>query len=938
MNRFPKYLAVCFVLLTTTINAQFFFFGRNKVQYEEFNWKVLKTEHFDIYYYEEFEELAEIGAGYAEKAFEHHKVTFNHIVTRRIPLIFYNTLPHFQQTNVISAYLPEGVGGFFEHLKGRVVVPLLTSLSEFERVITHEMVHVYMTDKIFRSLTDHRLPTTRRPPLWFEEGLSDYLSYQWDTQGQMIMRDAVLNNFFIGLENMNRIGGYVMYKFGQNFMEFVAHEYGRDKIFLTIDNFWRFSTFNEVLEFTLGEDVETIGAKWDYYVKQRYFPLMENKFPHSIKAKKITNEGFNFSPSYYEENDSTRSIYFIANRDGYTSVYKQSLDKDFKPNDDAEKIIQGERDAEFEAFHLTLPSLNVSKDGLVAIITKSGGTDALHLYSIEEDEVIKTYQYSNLLTMQGPRFSNDGKRLAFVATDKKGFTDVFILNLETEELERITNDYYFDKDPVFDKDDKTIIFSSDRTEGIFEKHFNLFSYDLDTHKMDYLTYVKADISTPHFTPDFKDLYFGCDYDGTLNIYKLDRDDNDQPIGMTQYTQFVTSIYDFTFTTDSNIITTAFEKFSFQFYELNLDAIPDSLKTFVGFNFNFAEEKWEPKPIDFSSVKERLQYENTYTLDYAFSQFQTDPVYGSRGGALMALSDLLGNDRYIFMIYNTAEVQSEILKNFNVAISRINLKQRTNYGYGIFHYSGRRYDIRESEKWFYERSYGGYFSLLYPFSFFERLEASITIANSDKDVDTEPLPRKSLLLTNSLSFIHDNSIWGPTGPMDGSRLRILLGYTSDIRNSNVNYYSFIFDYRHYFRTSQRTAIAARGALFVNNGKRARRYFAGGSWDLRGWPRWSIRGEKMWLSSVEFRFPLIDYVAVRLPFFGLAFANIRGAAFFDAGSAWDKEYKQTLGSVGVGFRMNLFNAITFRYDVGKKIEDDFGRFQPKLFYQFFFGWDF
>ena len=77
-----------------------------------------------------------------------------------------------------------------------------------------------------------------------------------------------------------------------------------------------------------------------------------------------------------------------------------------------------------------------------------------------------------------------------------------------------------------------------------------------------------------------------------------------------------------------------------------------------------------------------------------------------------LSDLLGDDKYYFIIYNSAEFQSNIYKNINVAISRINTKGRTNYGYGIFHYIGRRYDIAQSDDFFYERSFGGYFSLLY----------------------------------------------------------------------------------------------------------------------------------------------------------------------------------------------------------------------------------
>ena len=114
--------------------------------------------------------------------------------------------------------------------------------------------------------------------------------------------------------------------------------------------------------------------------------------------------------------------------------------------------------------------------------------------------------------------------------------------------------------------------------------------------------------------------------------------------------------------------------------------------------------------------------------------------------------------------------------------------------------------------------------------------------------------------------------------------------------------------------------------------------GGSWDLRGWPRFSIRGEKMWISSLELRFPLIDEFRVKFPFFGLSFFGIRGATFFDAGSAWDSEYTFTRGSVGAGLRFNLFGIIALRYDIGKKIENNFRNFQPGLFYQFFFGWDF
>lgn len=935
-NKIWKYSFLILFFVPQFISAQFYFFGRNKVQYENFNWKVLRTEHFNIYYYDDFEHIAEIGARFAEDSFDELKVKFNHYITTKIPLIFYNTHIHFQQTNTTPSFIPEGVGGFFEFMKGRVVIPYLGSLSSFKHVIWHELVHVFMTNKIFNILRDHRIDTERLPPLWFVEGLAEYWSFNWDTQSEMVMRDLILNNLFIPIHELSSASGYIIYKEGQSFLEFVAQNYGEDKILLLMENFWRFNSFKDNLEFTLGESIQDIGNRWHYSLQQKYYPLFQNNYPHFIQSKKLTNEGFNFEPRFYERN-GIKEIYFIGNHNGYSSVFRMKYDPENSEYQKPEILIEGEREADFESFHLLEKTLDISKDGKLAFVTKSLYSDVIHIYSVEKEKVVQTLRFDDLITIRSPSFSNDGKLLLFTAADKKGFTDIFIYNFENEKLVRITNDYYSDIDPIFNRNNTKIIFASDRTAGEFQQKFNLFQYNLSDHSINYLTYVNANISAPQFNPNYKELYFNCDYDGTYNIWKINYEDNPSN-GMEQLTKFITSIYSFTFINDSTIVTSAFEKFSFQFYNLQFNKISDSINTFITFDFLKTKSHWKAEYILVKSELDRLKYENEYTLDYAIGQISTDPIYGSRGGALFSLSDLLGDDRYLFYIYNTAEVQSEILKNFNIAISRISLKKRTNYGYGIFHFAGRRYDITESDEYFYERVFGGYFELYYPFSSFQRLEASLSIANSDKELIGNIIARKSLLVSNSLSFVHDNSIWSSTGPIDGSRFRILLGYTSDVKYSNVNYYSFIIDYRKYFRLGLRSAIATRAAIFINHGKEARRYFAGGSWDLRGWPRWSIRGEKLWLSSIEIRFPLIDQVQVNFPFLGLSFFNIRGAVYFDAGSAWDKYYKETLGSIGFGFRINLFNAIALRYDIGKKIEKNFSRFQPKLFYQFFFGWDF
>ncbi|HEX9739599.1 MAG TPA: hypothetical protein VGA29_02395, partial [Ignavibacteriaceae bacterium] len=288
MDRFIKYLLLIIVISSQAIYSQFYYFGRNKVQYGKFDWKILKTEHFDIYYYDEMLDIAEIGATYAEEIYEELKVKMNHVVTRRIPLIFYNTHLHFQQTNTTPGFIPEGVGGFFEFIKGRVVIPSNGSLHDFRHVIRHELVHVFMTNKIYRVLVDHREPADILPPLWFVEGLAEYMSTDVDAQAEMVMRDAVLNNYFVGIDDIYNIyGTFLMYKEGQNFLEFVEDQYGKEKVPLMLENFWMFSNFNKVIEHTIGKSIEEIDKEWLYYLKKKYYPLMENRAPLENASKKI---------------------------------------------------------------------------------------------------------------------------------------------------------------------------------------------------------------------------------------------------------------------------------------------------------------------------------------------------------------------------------------------------------------------------------------------------------------------------------------------------------------------------------------------------------------------------------------------------------------------------------------------------------------------------
>ena len=941
MVQHPARLLLLILLLgTSTACAQFFYFGRNKVQYTDFDWHVLKTEHFDIYYYPEMKDLAERGAAFAEEAYELFEVKFDHTLNQRIPLIFYSSHLHFEQTNTTGGFIPEGVGGFFEFLKGRVVIPADGSTAQFRHVIRHELVHVFMTSKLNRVLYDHRKPQDRTPPLWFTEGLAEYWSTGWDTQAEMVMRDVVLNDIVVGLSDMDRIyGSYLMYKEGQNALQFLSKTFGEEKILLLMENFWKESSFNDDFKLTIGKSYKEFDELWLYDLKKQYFPLFASRDAPSMVTTNIVKEGFNSKPVVFEY-DSTREVYFISNRTGYTGIYRKNLDEK-NPEVSATNVIEGEQSDEFESFHPFQSRIDVSRDGVLAFVTKSGENDALHLYDVVSNRIVDTYRFKSIVSIGSITWAPDGKRLAFTAIDMAGDGDLYMLDTGTRELRRLTNDYYDDRDPAWSPRGDKIAFCSDRTPFGRDGYYNLFLYDLATGSIDYLTYGPENAAGPAWSKDGSKLAFTSDADGVNNIWIMDID-RPFPGGsrsMTKVTHFVTSAFDPTWTKGGDLVFGTFEKFSFQLKMIkNVVSVYDTSTTVHVVDLFNKEKPWEAKSIAGTTDLKSLKYQGEYSLDVAESAISTDPVFGTNGGAFVALSDVLGNEQYYFLLYNTAETQSDLLSSFNVAISRISLGQRTNYAYGIYRFSGRRYDLTQSDEFFFERVFGGYFAVSYPLTRFERVETAVSLSNSDKQIEGAIEDRKALLLSNSISFTHDNSLWGPSGPLDGSRFNITLAYTSDIQFSNVDYYTVIADYRHYLRLSQRSAFASRFWLFYNDGKESRRFVMGGSWDLRGWPRWGIRGEKLWLVSQELRFPFIDQFALQFPFGGLSFWSIRGALFADAGSAWDKRYTETLGSVGGGLRLNLGGVLVLRYDLGKRIENNFRTLQQGIFQQFFFGWDF
>ncbi len=944
-------------IIATPSRSQFVDFGRNKVQYSDFDWHILETQHFQIYYYKEEKELAEIGANFAEEAYTQHEQDFDHSLTDTVPIIFYSSSLHFKQTNTTPGFIPDGVGGFFEFVKGRVVIPFEGSLSQFRHVIRHELTHVFMTSKINNMLREHRKTLDQSPPLWFTEGLAEYWSTEWDAQADMVLKDAVLTGYLPGLDNWERVyGTYLMYKLGQRAIEYIADTYGKDKVLQLMENFWKDENFSNVMYMTIGRDYVSFDKEFLYYLEKKYFPELKDFDNPSQVSENIYTESFAHKPTYSSAN-GMKEIYFIGNKTGFTSIYKIPLNGYHHPD----LVVEGESNDEFEEFHFFRTGMDVSNSGLLAFVTQQGSEDALHIMDTRTNKIVNNYSFKDIVSIGSPSWSKDNSKIVFPGSDFGGRNDLYILDLNTNELKRLTNDYYDDRDPDFSPSGDYIAFSSDRTSYGQDNSYNLFLYEVKTGNIKYLTLGKQIDYSPNFSEDGKRIVFTSTANGPQNIWMIDLQKPLPPesinsgsnsnsgtetidydnLEMKQVTNFITAAYDPRWCGKDKLVFSSFEKGSINIKLLrSIKERYDSSNVTRKIDLQSKGENWTAGKILSVPKRNSLTYQKRFSLDIATTSLTVDPVFGANTGGIISLSDLLGNEKYYFLVFNNSTGDEEFWKSFNIAVSKVSIEDRLNYSYGVYHLSGRRYDLRDANTSFYERLYGGYLSVAYPLSFFRRIEMTVGLAQSIRSFDFIDNSR-SLLLSNYISYVKDNTLWAYTGPIDGERLNFTLGYTTDVANSNINYYSVFFDYRKYLRIAGPTALGFRTQLFINEGKEPRRFFMGGSWSLRGWPLNSIRGSKMWQANVELRFPLLNIVALRFPLgIGFDFPGIRGALFFDSGSAWDNSYNYgtVLGSIGAGIRMNVLGLIVLRYDFGKRIENNFTSIQSNLFQNFYFGFDF
>jgi len=915
------------LVIPSSASAQYYF-GRNKIQYSRFDWKVLPTEHFRIYFYSGEDDLAEIAAHSIERSYKVLEAKFNMPIKGKTPVIIYSSPYYFDQTNVIPQLLPENVAGFTEFFKGRVVVPFNGSYHDFDRTLRHELVHVFMFKKLARVNKDHRKIKNFAPPLWFTEGIAEFWSGEWSSSAEMVAADAVLSGASFDENSIFSINGtYLMYKLGESLLHFMADEYGEDKILMLFENWWKGGSFREVVEYTFRVPLKEIFRGWRYHLKKKYFPTVADSDSPDMKGRPLTEQGFSVKPQIVrlkcETSEEKDLLVYKANKLGYSGIYLQENGSG-KPK--TSTLVKGERSPEFESLHLLASDISVNYQGKLAFASRHYEKDVLYIYDIQSREIEEKFQFNNLTVIQSPSWSPDASQIVFTGCRPDGRFDLYMYTIAEDTLEQLTDDVYMDVDAVFSPDGKSVVFSSDRANRGDRGYRNLYQIDTESGYIKQITYGAFLDESPAFSPDGRWMLFVSDRSGIPNIYGLNAQDEMFRIG-----NYSAGIQDPSFTpSGDSIIFSAYNQGGIRIYSVSFDEEDMTPSP----NEPEMRVEWKPSKTSGRSVNASFAYESDFSFDFAQSAVAYDAFYGSLGGFQMAYSDILGNHQYYLLLYNQATDRGDFLSSFNVALTYINRERRMNYGTGVFHFYDE-FDNRV-DGIYDERQFGWMGLLSYPISKFRRIDMTMVLRKSEREVFYRDSTRHAVLSTNYISYIKDNSLWDMSGPIDGTRYNITLGFSSDLRSGKSFARLAALDFRKYIRLGKYSAFATRLYGFTSAGEEPQRLYLGGSWSLRGFDRRTFYGRNVALFSSEVRFPLINNLFINFPLGRIGFSGIRGAIFWDTGNAWDDDFDRFYGAVGFGARVALGYMAVLRFDFARTT--DYIKLSNAWKFDFFFGWNF
>ena len=962
------FFVVAALLLANPADAAYF--GKNKVQYKDFHWRVLETPHFAIHFYDREAPLVEDAARLAERSYDRLSATLQHEFSRRIPVILYASHSEFQQTNITESFIDAGTGGVTDIMRRRVFLPFTGSWGELEHVLTHELVHAFELDMLYdpKPSGDKVNPMAFSPPLWVMEGLAEYLSRSSpDPHTEMWVRDACLSGTLPSIETLAWVRDIRVYRLGQSIWTYFCAEYGDQQIGPLFQAMRKHKSFEKAMEEITGASLSDFSDRWQTTMRRRHLPaIAAHEVAREFSTPVLTRRGERTSlllgPALSPDG---KRLAYVSDRSLSHELWVRDLDG--APNDRC--LVEGGTSSDFETLRFFSASTAWSPDGrVIAFPAQSRGEDALYLLDTRSGEVVRRLAFG-LDEVQTATFSPDGEELVFVGL-LAGQSDLYRARCDGTGLRRLTDDRHTERDPQWSPDGRSIVYVTDEgpetdLQALRFGRMHLALLDLESgERRDITPFATGKAVSPAWSGDGEFVAFVSDRDGVSNIYALHL-----PTGQVfRVTDAITGISGILPTspaltwarTSRRLVFTVFGESGWDVYRIEdplaafepVEVEPGEIvalappPTAATFELAALDPGAVTSAADGGAATDSVPQAAEFRIrDY---KAKLSPDLSSLGGVVgydagiagqsrLQFTDLLGNHTLTvgLGIYGS-------IKESDLYLSWLDRSTRLNYSVSAFQFR-RRYGVigRGAGVSTAPQTYRGVqIAALRPFDKFSRVEASLRVAGVEgrfflgetaAEAESDPgIESMRTFLGPGLAYVHDSALWGYTGPIKGRRMRVSL----EGGIGQLQYATLETDLRQYWNLQRSYTVAARFFGTTSHGSSPQTVYLGGAQSLRGYDYGSLIGNHALLASVEFRFPMLRHLGLGWPL-PLEFGQVQGVLFADAATAWDREIFRTtraleglstgrrgLVSGGLGVRVNL-GAMVLKVDWAQLYDTGTGR---------------
>jgi hypothetical protein len=948
------------LVLGSTSDAGAQYFGRNKVEYVDFDFRILRTEHFDVYHYRREERAARIAAQLAERWYARFARMLHHELEGRQPLVLYASQPEFAQTNVVSTLLPDTVGGVTESARRRIAMPFAPTLSETNHVLGHEIAHAFQFDIARRHGSGQ--------PLWFIEGMAEYLARgAVDAQSSLWLRDAGLHEL---LPPRQRDAARTLspYQFGHAFWSYLAERFGNDVVEKSLKPPTG-GKFNDRMRQATGIDLDQLYSDWRASVYATYGSQSESsgRDAGSGHFQKGGSGRVQLGPALSP--DGRRAVFF-SERDRF------SLDlflADVSTGRIVRKLATTTASARFDSLQplRSVGAWSPSGASFVFPAVRQGHA-ALVVYDMRHARRDREVQFAGLGQILSISWSPDGGRLVFSAL-AGGFTNLYLYDLAGGTLRSLTDDAYADLHPAWSPDGREIAFVTDRySTDLASLQFGrteLALIDPASGGFRPVRGARAVRSAAHINPqwsaDGNEIFFIADPGGVSNVFRVDL----TSAVARQLTDVSTGVAGLTATSPALSVASqapvmAFTVYGNRKYELVVregasalaghavepltpttslvahDGLPEGL-------FDSSSESSDPATMEVRAYSPRMKLERI-GQPYVSSGGGAFGTFVRVGGSMM-FGDLLGE-----RLLGTAVQIGNRMRDAAFEARFINREHRLNWGaiadlepalrryrYSrVIEHEGQPALVKEAD--YLQRVQLRVAGLLaYPLNRGLRLEftGGVRHAAYYRDVrsqvssvsDGRVLEEARVQSTGgiattvgqvSAALVGDTTVFGPTGPLLGSRYRFEVAPAA----GDLLFTSVLADYRRYVMPVKPYTMAVRvlhSGRYGRDGNDPRllpsflgsRYFVRGHMSDERYCQpdpvnpcgGELVGDRLLVGNVELRVPVWGMLSRRLEYGPLP---MDAFVFADAGVVWSGGRgeriavmrRNTISSIGAGARMN------------------------------------